>query len=84
MFDAAKAALTEGDEPIISQPIKSHNGLITLFSQHFVKTGHASSNLGKHLNEVEELRLIADYKTEDMITPERAFWAAVRRAAGLP
>jgi uncharacterized protein (UPF0332 family) len=36
MFDAAKAALTEGDEPIISQPIKSHNGLITLFSQNLV------------------------------------------------
>ena len=75
MFDAAKAALTEGDEPIISQPIKSHNGLITLFPQNLVKTGHVSSKLGKHLNEVEELRLIADYKVEDMITPERASWA---------
>jgi len=75
MFDAAKAALTEGDEPIISQPIKSHNGLITLFSQHLVKTGHVSNDLGKQLNEVEELRLIADYKAQDMITGERAAWA---------
>lgn len=75
MFDAAKAALTEGDEPIISRPIKSHNGLITLFSQHLVKTGQVSNDLGKDLNEVEELRLIADYKAEDMITNERAAWA---------
>lgn len=39
MFDAAKAALTEGDEPMISQPIKSHNGLITLFRSTWLKRG---------------------------------------------
>jgi len=65
MFDAAKAALTEGDEPMISQPIKSHNGLITLFSQHLVKAGHVSNDLGKSLSEVEDLRLIADYKADE-------------------
>ena len=75
MFDAAKAALTEGDDPVISQPIKSHNGLITLFSQRLVKPGNVSIDLGKDLNEVEELRLIADYKAEDLITRERAAWA---------
>lgn len=75
MFDAAKAVLTEGTPAIVSQPIKSHNGLITLFSQHLVKTGHVTHGLGKNLNAVEELRLIADYKAEDIITNERASWA---------
>jgi uncharacterized protein (UPF0332 family) len=75
MFDAAKTVLTEGSPPLVSQPIKSHNGLITLFSQHLVKTGRVTHDLGKNLNAVEELRLIADYKAEDIITNERASWA---------
>lgn len=43
---------------------KTHSGLIAAFSVHLVKTGMLPVALGKSINRVEDLRLIADYKGE--------------------
>ena len=89
MQHVATAALArEGAEP------KSHSGLISEFSQRFVRTGRVPANLGRAFNEAENERLVADY-TDRVSTPERAryvveqaehFVAAVRAvlAAGSP
>ena len=54
--------------------IKTHSGLISSFSLQLVKPGLMDLALGKALNKVEDLRLIADYKG-DAITMEDAGWA---------
>ncbi len=59
--------------------IKTHSGLISSFSLQLVKPGLIDIELGKALNKVEDLRLIADYKG-DAITHEDAAWA-VQQAA---
>ena len=41
--------------------IKTHAGLIAMFSLHMVKTGLVDIDASKHLNQVQEMRLIADY-----------------------
>ena len=74
MFDAARSALLAGGAPIQQDLPKTHNGLISAFSLHLVKTGKVSLALGKALNKAEELRLIADYKG-DPIELEDAGWA---------
>jgi uncharacterized protein (UPF0332 family) len=74
MFDAARAALltTAGAEHVLA--IKSHSGLISFFSQRLVKTGSVSIALGKSLNKVEDLRLVADYRG-DALGATQALWA---------
>lgn len=74
MFDAARAALLASGAPVAPDIAKTHNGLISAFSLHLVKTGRVPLELGKALNRAEELRLIADYKG-DSIEPEHAGWA---------
>lgn len=74
MFDAARAALLASGAPVAPDIAKTHNGLILAFSLHLVKTGRVPLELGKALNRVDELRLIADYKG-DSIGPEHAGWA---------
>lgn len=74
MFDAARAALLASGAPVAPDIAKTHNGLISAFSLHLVKTGRVPLELGKALNRAEELRLIADYKG-DSIGPEHAAWA---------
>jgi uncharacterized protein (UPF0332 family) len=74
MFDAARAALiASGHEDAIANT-KTHSGLISTFSLRLVKTGHVSVDLGKSLNKVEDLRLMADYKG-DSVESEDAIWA---------
>lgn len=73
MFDAARAALLSANAGISSEMMKTHSGLISAFSMHFVKTGLVSIELGKTLNKAEDLRLIADY-TGDLIDQEQAKW----------
>ena len=53
---------------------KTHSGLISKFSLELVKSGQVSVELGKSLNKVEDLRLMADYKG-DSILEEDATWA---------
>lgn len=53
---------------------KTHSGLISNFSLKLVKTGQVSVSLGKSLNKVEDLRLMADYKG-DTVEYNYAAWA---------
>jgi uncharacterized protein (UPF0332 family) len=79
MFDAARARLIESGAPVTPESIKTHSGLIGMFSLHLVKPGVVSTELGKSLNRVAEMRLIADY-TEDEIALDRAAWAVEQAA----
>lgn len=74
MFDAARAALIRCGAPVVSEVAKTHGGLIAAFSLHLVKTGRVPIEIGKALNRVAEIRLIADY-SGDEVTAERAQWA---------
>lgn len=74
MFNAARAALLASGAPVQADIGRTHGGLISAFSLHLVKTGQVPVDLGKALNKVEELRLIADYKG-DPIEQEQAAWA---------
>ena len=74
MFDAARAALMAFQKSDEVLTIKTHNGLIASFSLQLVKPGLIDIELGKSLNKVEDLRLIADYKG-DAITLDDASWA---------
>ncbi len=80
MFDAARAALLASDAPVAPEVVKTHSGLISAFSLHLVKTGQVTVELGKALNKVEDLRLIADYKG-DPVELDDAAWA-VQQAEG--
>lgn len=73
MFDAARAALLACAAPVESETIRTHSGLISAFSLHLVKTGQIPVELGRSLNKVEDLRLIADYKG-DQISNDDAAW----------
>ena len=74
MFDAARAALLASGINESTVNTKTHSGLISKFSLELVKSGQVSVELGKSLNKVEDLRLMADYK-EDSILEEDAAWA---------
>jgi len=66
MFDAARAALlvlVPGIDPAL---VKTHGGLISMFSLHFVKPGILPVELGRSLNRAHEVRLIADYVGEEV------------------
>ena len=80
MFDAARAALLASGAPVEPEIAKTHNGLISAFSLHLVKTGRVPVELGRALNKAEELRLIADYKG-DPIEKEDAAWAVSQAQA---
>lgn len=62
MFDAARAALIMSGAQTESEIPKTHSGLIAAFSLHLVKTNKLSVDLGKSLNRIHQIRLIADYK----------------------
>lgn len=74
MFDAARSALITSGAPVEAEIAKTHSGLIAAFSLHLVKPGRVPVELGRALNRVEEIRLVADYKG-DPIELERAEWA---------
>lgn len=65
MFDAARAALLVGKEPVRSEVIKTHSGLIAAFSLHLIKSGRIPMAYGKSLRQVDQIRLIADYSDEE-------------------
>lgn len=60
--------------PVEAEVARTHSGLITAFSLHLVKPGVIAVDHGRALNKVEDLRLIADYKG-DQVTLENARWA---------
>jgi uncharacterized protein (UPF0332 family) len=65
MFDAARAALLAGEEPVKSEVIKTHSGLIAAFSLHLIKSGRIPTAYGRSLRQVDQIRLIADYSDEE-------------------
>lgn len=74
MFDAARAALLVADTGVPAEVSRTHSGLISAFSLHLIKTGRLPVELGRSLNKVEDLRLIADYKGEPLELADAA-WA---------
>lgn len=74
MFDAAHAALLASGAEIAETSIRTHRGLVGAFGLHLVQKGRVSRELGRTLNEVEQIRLLADYTGED-IDLEKASWA---------
>lgn len=46
-----------------------HSGVVSLFGQHFVKTGQFSPDAGRHLRQAFELRQECDYA--DLVDPTR-------------
>ena len=77
MFNAARAALLAVHAPVLPEVARTHNGLISAFSQFLVKTEIVPVELGRSLNKVEDLRLIADYK-EERVDNEVAAWAVAQ------
>lgn len=71
MFDASRAALIWFGATVEPTVAKTHSGLISAFSLHLVKSGKLPITLGKALNQVHRIRLIADY-TGDEVAPEAA------------
>jgi len=82
MFDAAKATLTTAEPGRNPTLAKTHRGLIAAFSQNVVKTGLLSADLGRSLNQVERIRLLADY-TGEAIDEAKVRWAIDQAAAFL-
>lgn len=74
MFDAAHAALIHAGALANPARTKTHQGLITAFGLHLVKTGKMSVDMGKAINQVEQVRLLADYTGEE-IDNQTAHWA---------
>lgn len=79
MFDAAHAALLRHQPGINPAETRTHNGLITAFGKHLIKTGLMTPELGRVLNQVEQIRLLADYTGEE-IEPDKAAWAVEQAA----
>lgn len=82
MFDAAHAALMCSGAQVNPAETKTHSGLIGAFGRHLVKTGSLPAELGRALNEVERVRLLADY-TGDQIDHQKAGWAVEQAASFL-
>ena len=74
MFDAAHAALLQVDSSLNPATVKTHRGLIAAFGEHLIKTGLTTAGVGRSLNQVEHVRLLADYTGEE-IDVARAEWA---------
>lgn len=74
MFDAARAALFASNTEVQPDDVRTHSGLISAFSLHLVKPGHIPIEIGRALNKVQELRLIADYRG-DSVDADKAAWA---------
>lgn len=77
MYDAAHAALM-AENSTDYKVTKTHSGLIAAFGLHIVSTNKISRELGRAFNEVEQLRLLADYTGEE-ITSARVH-SAVKKA----
>lgn len=67
MFDAARAALLASDAPVAPDIGRTHSGLIGAFSNHLVKNGPVSKEMGRLLNRAQE-----------MVAQAEAFIAALR------
>lgn len=67
MFYAARALLaTKGLDS------SKHSGVISLFNQHFVKTGKVDKSLGRLLMDAEDARIESDYEDFYVASEEEA------------
>jgi uncharacterized protein (UPF0332 family) len=73
MYDAAHAALL-AVSAVDFKTTKTHRGLIAAFGHQLIQTNLLPRALGRSLNEVEQVRLLADY-TGDDVTAATALWA---------
>jgi uncharacterized protein (UPF0332 family) len=80
MYDAAHAALLHADSSLNPASTKTHRGLIAAFSEQLVKTGRLTAEIGRSLNQVERVRLLADYTGEE-VDVEKAQWAVNKAEA---
>ncbi len=64
MFDAAHAALIAAGDRSDPGMTKTHRGLIAAFGQALIQSGQLPAELGRSLNRVERVRLLADYTGE--------------------
>jgi uncharacterized protein (UPF0332 family) len=67
MFFMSEAALLTK-----SLSASSHKGVISLFGEHFVRTGIFERDLGKALNDAYDKRLVGDYGVGFTITEQQA------------
>lgn len=74
MFDATHAALLWAVPHKNWGETKSHRGLISAFGKYLVKNDLVAADLGKVLNQVERMRLLADYTGEE-VEHDKAAWA---------
>lgn len=66
---------------------KTHRGLINAFSEHLVKDGTLSKDLGRSLKRAEEMRRLADYDGDSieladavtMVADAKSFIAAIEK-----
>lgn len=70
----AKAARAIASAKLLLDAAKTHRGLIAAFGEHLVKTARLTADLGKALNQVERIRLLADYTGEE-VAADKARWA---------
>jgi len=86
IFDAARAALLASGASVKPDIGKTHSGLINAFSEHLIKNGPVSKEMGRLLKRAEEIRLVADYKGDsveladarEMVEQAETFVAALR------
>lgn len=86
MFDAARAAILSLNLPGRLSIGKTHRGTLSAFSEHFVKTGLVSHDLGLLLKHAETFRYIADYEggsvnledAHDIVQKGNVFVASMR------
>ncbi|MCK4905873.1 HEPN domain-containing protein [bacterium] len=67
MFTAARAILATKD-----LNSAKHSGIISLFNQHFVKTGVVGNDMGKLLAEAKDIREESDYGDFIIVSEEEA------------
>ena len=75
VLDAATACLVQRD--ILP---KSHEGTMTLFSQHYVKPGVVEARFADIFKRIRKARLEADYRHEQTLTREDAERACMQAA----
>lgn len=74
MHDAARAALLASHSLSENELPRTHTGLIAAFGLYLAQSGRVPSELGRALNRVAELRLVADYHA-GIVKQKDATWA---------
>jgi len=66
MFNAAKSAVLISGAPVKQDFARTHSGLIAAFSNYIIKEKIIPKEVGNQLGKVQEIRLMADYKDEEI------------------